>query len=737
MAPAISTVTVTPPSDTIGNGDTRQFAAAAFDANSHPVAGAPAPTWASSKTALATISATGLATATTATLAAADSTVITATYTVAAVPRSGTATLTIDPAIHAAARVTITGSIGAGPFTAIGQTQTLTAKAFDSSGGQLSGVSYTWSSSDSTVVQVTPGAAGSPNATVTVIGNGSATITASASGKDGTLAVSVAQQIASLSAAGAPTTLASLGATVKLIALDANAQAIPGGVTFVSCDGTASPPCPAPTIAIVNSFGTATTVANGSGRITASTVLGSGNNLAHADLTVAQAIQQVAVRVAGSSTLTALGQVQQLAGFDARGNIVVRPITWASDANAVATVDSNGNVTAVAQGTAHVTATGPDSSIGGLDIHVDQRVASVSTGCGSAALGAIGSTLQLQALDARGNNVVAPVAWFSDTTAHATVNATGLVTAAANGGANLSASTSGDAGASLAITVAQKAASISPSSPAPLTRLGATAQLSALDANGHAVASGVTWSVCDNTASPPCSPTVASINGSTGLVTALKNGTTRATATSAGGIAFVSFTVAQAISSVSVAPATASVGLRDTQAFTAVAKDSGGSVIAGAPSAGWTSATPSVASIDASSGVATGVVLGGPVTITATLSGFSGAAQLTVTPFTINWSFGEATPVGAASGTGANLTVHVGDRVQRKNSDNGFHSSTSCGSANPPFGCTGGRQAFSWDDPAQSGGTLAAVTFTTVGTFSYCCTPHSCGQMMGTITVVP
>jgi uncharacterized protein YjdB len=1005
VAQAISTVTVTPPSDTIGNGDTRQFAAAAFDANSHPVAGAPAPTWASSKTALATISAAGLAAATTSTLAAADSTVITATFTVAAVPHSSTATLTVDPAIHAAARVTVTGSIGAGPFTAIGQTQALTAKAFDASSGQLSGLSFTWSSSDSTVVQVTPGAAGSPNATMTVIGDGSAMITASASGRDGTLAVSVAQQVSSLSAAGASTTLASVGATVKLIALDANAQAIPGGVTFVSCDGTASPPCSAatvadvsaaglvsakkngsariaaqttlggvvstatldiavaqqvsqvtaqssttlaslgatvqlaaldangnavnpaglvwsssasgtasvsssglvtaaangsatitalgphdsgktigvvvaqavtavqtqnvgaattllslnqtlqlkaldalgqvvvgavftacdgtagppcgnatvvsasgaglitakangaaritarraseagatldllvsqqvasvtpatttalslnqtvqlfafdalgsaivsgvaftscdgtgappcaaPTVAFVNNSGTATTVANGSARITASTLLGAGSTVAHADLVVAQAIVQVAVRAAGSSTLTSLGQVQQLAGFDALGNIVVRPVSWASDANSVATVDSSGNVTAVAQGTAHLTATGPDSSTAELDIHVDQRVASVSTGGGSASLGAVGSTLQLQALDARGNSVVAPMTWFSDATARATVNATGLVTAVANGGANINASTSGDIGASLGITVAQKAASISPSSPATLTSLGATAQLSALDANGHAVTSGVTWSVCDNAGSPPCSPTVASINNN-GLVVAQSNGTARATATSAGGSAFVSITVAQAISSVSVVPATASIGVRDTQVFTAVAKDSGGSVIPGATAASWASATPGIASIDASSGVATGVALGGPVTITATLSGFSGTAQLTVTPFTINWFFGEATPVGAASGTGANLTVHVGDRVQWKITDGGFHSSTSCGSANPPFGCTGGRQAFSWDDPTQGGGTLPAVTFTTVGTFSYCCTPHSCGQMMGTITVVP
>jgi uncharacterized protein YjdB len=81
---------------------------------------------------------------------------------------------------------------------------------------------------------------------------------------------------------------------------------------------------------------------------------------------------------------------------------------------------------------------------------------------------------------------------------------------------------------------------------------------------------------------------------------------------------------------ITVTPAPASIAMNATQQFTATAKDSSGSTISGVTFA-WTSSAPTVATINSSTGVASGVSAG-TTQITASASGISSSADvLTVT----------------------------------------------------------------------------------------------------------
>ena len=146
-----------------------------------------------------------------------------------------------------------------------------------------------------------------------------------------------------------------------------------------------------------------------------------------------------------------------------------------------------------------------------------------------ATLMSIGETVQLTAtvLDQIGEPVEdAVVTWQSDDEAVATVSAGGLVTAVRNGGTRITA-VSGTATAGIAVSVMQSAVSIViEPRMATLMSIGETVQLTAtvLDQIGEPVEDAVvTWQSDDEA--------VATVSAG-GLVTAVRNGGTRITATS-------------------------------------------------------------------------------------------------------------------------------------------------------------------------------------------------------------
>jgi alpha-tubulin suppressor-like RCC1 family protein len=171
---------------------------------------------------------------------------------------------------------------------------------------------------------------------------------------------------------------------------------------------------------------------------------------------------------------------------------------------------------------------------------------------------------------------------------------------------------------------------VTPANPT-ITALGATLQLSgqAQDANGSTIPGvTVTWSSIN--------PAVATVDASTGVVTAVANGTAVITATAPGGASgSTTVTVSQTVKTVAVNPAGASLGGGSTT-FTVSVQDSLGSAIA-SPAVTWTSLNPAVATVGVSTGEATAVA-SGQVAISATVGGITAYGVLTV-------AIGGATPV--------------------------------------------------------------------------------------------
>ena len=126
--------------------------------------------WASSDTLVATIDSTGLATA------AANGT---ATITATAGSASGTAAVTV---MQSAGSVTVSPSADT---IAPGDTLRLTAAAYDANGQRVDGAEFTWSSSNASVGSV------DGSGLVTGIGEGTATITATAGDGSGTSEITV------------------------------------------------------------------------------------------------------------------------------------------------------------------------------------------------------------------------------------------------------------------------------------------------------------------------------------------------------------------------------------------------------------------------------------------------------------------------------------------------------------------------------------------------------------------
>jgi hypothetical protein len=155
--------------------------------------------------------------------------------------------------------------------------------------------------------------------------------------------------------------------------------------------------------------------------------------------------------------------------------------------------------------------------------------------------------------------------------------------------------------------------------------VGATQQFTATAtySNGSTanVSSTATWTVAI--------PAVATINAS-GMVTGVTAGSTTVTASQNGisGSATLDVT-GKSVTSISVSPAMATALVGDTLQFGATATYNNGSTANVSSTASWSVVRPSTATIN-SSGLATGVTAGSTM-VTASLSGISGTASLTVT----------------------------------------------------------------------------------------------------------
>jgi uncharacterized protein YjdB len=176
------------------------------------------------------------------------------------------------------------------------------------------------------------------------------------------------------------------------------------------------------------------------------------------------------------------------------------------------------------------------------------------------------------------------------------------------------------------LTTQLSALSLSPANSS--IKLGTTQQFTATatynDGSTSDVSSTASWT--------SSTPAIAAVNKS-GLATAVSSGSTVVMATLSGLKATANLTVLpKTVTAVAVSPTTITIAAGIAQQFTATATYNDGSTANVTSSVLWISSTPTVARIN-STGLATGIATGS-TTITASLSGFSGSAALTVATVT-------------------------------------------------------------------------------------------------------
>jgi uncharacterized protein YjdB len=309
-------------------GATVPLTAQAVDNTGAPVAGAVV-TFTSAAVSIATVNASGVVTG-----VAPGTTQVTASSQ----GFSGTATITVT--LRPVATVSVTPSSVS--LTA-GTTTALTAQALDNLSLPVVGAVITYTSANTSVATV------NSSGVVTGVAQGTTQVTATSQGISGTASITVTPRpVASVTVSPSSLSLFT-GATgpITAQAKDNTGAVIPGAViTFASA---------APSIATVNSGGVVTGIAPGTTQVTATS---QGFSASATVIVSARPVSQVTL---SPSTLSlAAGATSQLTAQakDNTGAVVAgATITFASDATSVATVSQTGVVTALAPGSATISAT--------------------------------------------------------------------------------------------------------------------------------------------------------------------------------------------------------------------------------------------------------------------------------------------------------------------------------------------------------------------------------------------
>lgn len=290
-----------------------------------------AVSWTSSAAAVATVSIDGLVTG-----IAPGAATITATSE----GQSASASITVTPVPVSTVSLSVSSA-----SVQVGATTTITAQARSADGTLLTGRAATWSSSNVSVATVNAGV-------VTGVSSGTATISVSVEGVNGTAQVTVVPvPVATLQLAPTSLTLVA-GSTGTMVATarDASGATLGGRVITWSSS--------APSVATVAN-GVVTAIAPGSATITAT----SEGVAANAGVTVTP-VPVASLIVTPTLDSLAVGAMRTLVATprDAVGNVLSgRLLTWSSSAISIATVQ-NGVVTAVAPGTASIVVTSEGQS---------------------------------------------------------------------------------------------------------------------------------------------------------------------------------------------------------------------------------------------------------------------------------------------------------------------------------------------------------------------------------------
>jgi hypothetical protein len=478
----------------------------------------------------------------------------------------------------------------------------------------------TWSTSAGTI---------SSTGLLTSSAQGTYTIKASLGSTSGTATLNVSKA-ALVSIALAPTNPSvAIGNTLQFAATgtytDGTISAVPTALFSSS----------SPAMATITTGGLATGVAIGTTSITATSA---GITSPPVSLNVIGASLQkiVVTATSGSSTPAtpsiANGTSVQLFATgiysDNSTQDITSQATWSSNSANATVTNTQGNrglVTGATQGTSNITASlGPISGTATVNITAPLLKSIAITPASPA--WSLGQTQQFTATgtftDGSTQDLTTTVTWSSDSTSVATIVASGtgagLATSVAQGTVNISAAFSGITASTQLLTVGPAALNFITVNPSnPLVALGTTQAFTAngtySDGTSADLTTSVTWSATPN---PSGAATFAA-----NTATATAQGFVTITATSAGISGTTQMTIsAAALTSIAIAPGTATIHQGATQQFVATGRFSDNTTQDVTASVAWSTTNGAIATISTSgpnAGLATSV---GPGTATISAS---------------------------------------------------------------------------------------------------------------------
>ncbi len=635
-AATLSSLQVTPSLPTIANGLTQQFQATGVYSDGSTADLTSSATWASSSAANATISngigSKGLATAKSA-----------GTSTISASVGAVSASTTLT--VSAATLVSIQFSPSA-PSIANGNSLAISATGIysDNSTVDLSS-SVTWSSSNQAVATVSN--TGATHGTVTAVGVGTATVTATLGGVQSNFVVTVTNAVLN-SLAITPVTLSTpkgVGQQFTVIGTysDGSTADLTSSASWSSSNSAV--------MSVGNGAGNkGLASADGAGTATVTATVGAVS--ANASVTV-NAATLSSIDIQPSSLSLPLGQSYNLSAIgtysDGSTSDITDSVTWSSSNGAKASVSnaagSKGRVSATGQGSATITAalSGHQaqltvSTTAATLVSIDLNPAGVSLARGTPQQFSATGTYS----DGSTMDITSTVTWASSDTSVLTVgNAAGtkgLANSLAQGSATVTASS---AGVSATATVTVSAAVLNSITVSPASAslpMGVSQQLTAMgtysDGSVVDITESVSWSSTD-----AVSVSVSNAAGTRGRAVASAVGNSTVTASVNGQSANAAITVTAAtLDSVQLTPAVLSIANGVSQQFTATGTYSDGSTQDITSTATWASSDTSVMSISngaGNRGLALAKALG-TANVSATLSGVSGSAGVTVTAATLS-----------------------------------------------------------------------------------------------------
>jgi uncharacterized protein YjdB len=437
------------------------------------------------------------------------------------------------------------------------------------------------------------------------------------------------------------------------------------------------------------SVGTASTTSDAFGLASTTWTLGSGVGvqtitvtavgLVGSPLMVAANAPAIAATVITPplDTITAINGTTTLVAQarDSVGGNVAGSFTWTSLTPSVATVGPTGVVRAVTNGTTLIVATEAGGTADTATIVVEQRIASINVTPSVRSLYLTTSfPFAAQAVDGLGTPLPTQPSftWSTTAPAVATVDTAGLVTGVGLGSAQIRATSGAVIGVSnvsvitaitrIAVVVDTVGAAVTDTFT--LTSLGLTRRYRAIAHDTiDNVMSGLSFTWVSTNGSVAVMNTTT---GDTASVTSAANGLTQIRATAQG---FTSnpgaqLTVAQALNSIELTPAAATIAVNGSVAMVARGKDANNRYIPGGTFT-FASSNAAIATVNASTGVVTGVA-NGVDTVTATSGAItSNPAVITVggaVPRKI--SFGRDTlSVGRGSSTPIPIYLSTPDTV--------------------------------------------------------------------------